>query len=349
MRRTTVVGIAAALTCAFAANAFGQTDDEKATARALGQEGQAALDKGDARTAEDRFHRAVMIFDSAKAPVPPTLVLGYARGAALSKHFIAAEEAYNRMIRAGLPPGAPAPFVKALEDAKKEIDNVTPHIARVTINVTGCDAPTVTLDGATVPSMMFGIKKPIDPGAHEIKATAAGCKASTTSFTVDDGKESTASLTLEKEATTAVATNPTTTSPTTTNPSTSTTSTTTSTSTSATTTDGGSGLKIAGIVTLGVGGAGLILGAITGGIAISDHGDIANACPDPKNCPSSVQGKIDSYNTMGALSTVGFVAGGVLAVAGIVMWVLAPSAKKTEKAAAWITLSPVSWGVAGRF
>jgi hypothetical protein len=343
------VGIAAAL--ALSASAFGQTDDEKATARALGQEGQAALDKGDARTAEDRFHRAVMIFDSAKAPVPPTLVLGYARGAALNKHFIAAEEAYNRMIRAGLPPGAPAPFVKALEDAKKEIDNVTPHIARVTINVAGCDAPTVTLDGATVPSMMFGIKKPIDPGAHEIKATAAGCKTSTSSFTVDDGKESTATLTLEKEATTAVATNPTTTNPITTNPTTSTTSNATSTSSSTSTTDsgGGSGLKVAGIVTLGVGGAGLILGAITGGIAIGDHGDIANACPDAKNCPSSVQGKIDSYNTMGALSTVGFIAGGVLAVAGIVMWVLAPSAKKTEKAAAWITLSPVSWGVAGRF
>jgi len=334
------MGIAVGLL--LSANAFAQTDDEKATARALGQEGQAALDKGDAKTAEDRFHRAVMIFDGAKAPVPPTLILGYARGAAANKHFIAAEEAYNRMIRAGLPPGAPAPFVKALEDAKKEIDAVTPHIARVTINVTGCDAPTVTLDGATVPSMMFGIKKPIDPGTHEIKASATGCKASTSSFTVDDGKESTANVTLEKEASTNVTTNPTTTNPTTTNP----------TTTNPTTTNpppepesSGSGLKIAGIVTLGVGGAGLILGAITGGLALGDHSDIANGCPDPKNCPASMQGKIDSYHTMGTLSTIGFVAGGVLAVAGIVMWVLAPSAKKTEKAAAWIT----PFGVAGRF
>ena len=336
------MGIAAGLL--LSASAFGQTDDEKATARSLGQEGQAALDKGDAKTAEDRFHRAVMIFDSAKAPVPPTLILGYARGAALNKHFIAAEEAYNRMIRAGLPPGAPAPFVKALEDAKKEIDNVTPHIARVTINVTGCDSPTVTLDGATVPSMMFGIKKPIDPGTHEIKASATGCKASTTSFTVDDGKESTANVTLEKEATTNVTTNPTTTNPTTTNPTT-TNPTTTSPTTTTTESGGGSGLKIAGIVTLGVGGVGLVLGAITGGLALGDHSDIANACPDPKNCPASLQGKIDSNHTMGTLSTVGFVAGGVLAVAGIVMWVLAPSAKKTEKAAAWIT----PFGVAGRF
>jgi hypothetical protein len=197
--------------------------------------------------------------------------------------------------------------------------------------------------------MMFGIKKPVDPGTHEIKASAAGCKTSTTSFTVDDGKESTATVTLEKDAATNVTTTPTTTNPTTTPTITNPATTTTTSPTTPPDSGGGSGLKIAGIVTLSVGGVGLILGAITGGIALGDHSDIASSCPDPKNCPASVQSKIDSYHTMGTLSTVGFVAGGVLAVAGIVMWVLAPSAKKTEKAAAWITLSPVSWGVAGRF
>src|SRR5947209_7514847 len=105
-------------------------------------------------------------------------------------------------------PGAPAPFVKALEDAKREIDSVTPHIARVTINVTGCDSPSVTLDGATVPSMILGIKKPIDPGTHEVKASASGCKPATMSFTVDDGKEATANVALEKEATTNTTTTP---------------------------------------------------------------------------------------------------------------------------------------------
>ena len=76
MRRT----LAVAFVLACSASALAQTDDEKITARELGKEGQAALDKGDAKTAEDRFHRAVQIFDNAKAPVPPTLLLGYARG-----------------------------------------------------------------------------------------------------------------------------------------------------------------------------------------------------------------------------------------------------------------------------
>ena len=53
-----------------------------------------------------RFHRAVAIFDDAKAPVPPTLLLGLARADAGAGHLVAAQEAYNRLIRQGTPPGA---------------------------------------------------------------------------------------------------------------------------------------------------------------------------------------------------------------------------------------------------
>jgi hypothetical protein len=337
MRRITAVAFVLALSCSWAASALAQTDDEKITARSLGQEGQAALDKGDMKTAEDRFHRAVLIFDNAKAPVPPTLLLGYARGAAGSHHYIAAEEAYNRMIRAGLPPGAPAPFVKALEDAKKEIESVSPHIARVTINVTGCDNPSVTLDGAPVPSMILGIKKPVDPGTHEVKASAPGCKAQAASFTVEDGKEATSSLTLEKEPTTNVTPPTGTGATTTTTPNTTPTTspTTTTTVPPETASGGGNGLKIAGFVALGIGGAGVIMGAVTGGIALGKHGDLQKVCgPTGDACPASAQSTINDYKTMGALSTVGFIVGGVGIAAGLAMVLLAPSPKK--QTAAWI-------------
>jgi len=336
MRKLTI-GVAV---LALSASALAQTDDEKNTARDFGLQGQQALDHGDARTAEDRFHRAVEIFDNAKAPVPPTLLLGYARGAAKNNHFIAADEAYNRIIRAGLPPGAPAPFVKALEDAKREVDAMSAHIAHVTINVTGCPNPTVTLDGAPLPSVVLGVRKPVDPGTHEVKASATGCKDASASFTVGDGKEASSTVTLEKEATptttpvatpTVVTTKPTTTPTTAVPPATETSS-------------NGSGLRTAGIVTFGVGVAGLALGAITGGVAIAEHGDLANKCPSGTNCPSTLQGDINTYNAMGGISTAGFIVGGVLAVAGIVMWAVAPSSKKTERAA-WIT----PFGVAGQF
>jgi hypothetical protein len=337
-----------AFVLAVSTTAAAQTADEKNTARDFGIEGQKALDHGDARTAEDRFHRAVEIFDAAKAPVPPTLLLGYARGAAKNNHVIAAAEAYNRIIRAGLPPGAPAPFVKALDDAKKEIDAVSARIARVTISVSGCDHPTVTLDGAPVPSFVLGVKKPVDPGTHEVKATAQGCKDATASFTVADGKEATSALTLQKEAATATTTTPTTTTPTTT---TTTPTTTTAPPPGAETgsSGGGSGLKIAGFVTLAVGGAGLVVGAIAGGIAIGDHSTLVdNGCANGV-CPPSQASELDSFRTMGTLSTIGFIAGGVLAAAGLVMVILAPSSSKKEHAWVAPVIGPTGVGMVGRF
>lgn len=326
----------AAVLCA-SPRAQAQSDADKNIARAFGQEGQAALDKGDAKTAEDRFHRAVEIFDNAKAPVPPTLLLGYARGAAKNGHYIAAEEAYNRIIRTGLPPGAPAPFVKALEDAKQEITAVGPHIANVTLTVTGCDNPTVTLDGAPVSSLVLGVKRPIDPGSHELKAEAAGCKPNSATFTVADGKETSATLTLQKEATAQATTTTTTTAtPTTATPTPAPTPTPTPTPPAADTGSSGNGMRIAGWVGIGVGGAGLVMGAITGGVALGKHGDLANVCSNG-TCPPSAQDTLDSYHLMGALSTVGFIVGGVGLAAGVTMLLLAPSSHKTTTGALSVT------------
>jgi hypothetical protein len=355
MRRALLVFALSFAPALCAGSALAQTDDEKNTARDFGKQGQDALDHGDAKTAEDRFHRAVQIFDNAKALVPPTLLLGYARGAAKNNHFIAAEETYNRIIRAGLPPGAPPPFVKALEDAKHEIDAVSPHIAHATISVGGCENLSVTLDGAALPSVVLGAKKPVDPGTHEVKASAPGCKAATASFTVGDGAETTSTLTLEKEPDAQITQPPpTTTTPTTTNVAV------TTTPGADTSSGGGSGLRTAGFITLGVGGAALIVGAITGGIAIGQHSTLANQCPGG-NCPATSgandNSSLDSYHTTGAISTVGFIAGGVIAVVGLVMVLAAPSSKGAHAASAaakvfkHVTpfLGPGSLGAFGRF
>ncbi|HSQ67162.1 MAG TPA: hypothetical protein VLM85_28285 [Polyangiaceae bacterium] len=349
MRKLELFGFAAvsAFFCALPL-AQAQSDADKNIARAFGQEGQAALDKGDGKTAEDRFHRAVTIFDNAKAPVPPTLLLGYARGAAKNNHFIAAEEAYNRIIRSGLPPGAPAPFVKALEDAKQEIGAVAARIANVTINVSGCDNPSVTLDGAPVPSVVLGVKRPIDPGSHELKAEAAGCKPNGTTFTVADGKETTASVALERAAQ-ASATTPTPTPTPTPPPATAPPPTPTQAPTPAEADTGssGGGMRVAGWVGIGVGGAGLILGAVTGGVALGKHGDLANVCTNG-TCPPSAQDTLDSYHLMGTLSTVGFIVGGAGLAAGVTLLLLAPSSHKATTTIGSLSFTPyVGFGSVG--
>ena len=321
-------------------NARAQSDEDKNIARSLAQEGQSALAAKDFKTAEDRFKRSVRIFDDAKAPVPPTLLLGYARGAAGNGHLIAAQEAYTRIIRTGVPPGAPQVFASAVDDAKKEVDAVAARVAKVKINVNGCADPRVTLDDAPMSSAVIGVSRPVDPGTHVVKATAEGCKPGEASFTVGEGKETEANVVLEKAAqppngngnvtppngngnVTPPNGNGNVTPPTNPPPS----------------SGGGNGVKIAGFAALGVGGAGLILGAITGGIALGKASSLKDACPTTNAsganlCPSNQSSAISSYKTMTALSTTGFIIGGVGIAAGVVLLLVAP--KNKEATSAWI-------------
>jgi hypothetical protein len=316
--------------------ALAQSDEDRSLARAMGQEGQDALDKKDFRTAEDRFKRAVRVFDDAKAPVPPTLLLGYARAAAGNGHLIGSQEAYNRIVRTGTPPGAPQVFVNAVEDAKKEIDVVSARVPKATITVSGCDNPHVTLDDVPMSNAALGIKRPVDPGTHTVKATADGCKPGETSFTVAEGKEAEAPVKLEKAAGATAGTPPPTNpppgnpppgnpppgNPPPSNPPPG----------ADTGTGGGSTQKTLGFVALGVGGVGLIAGAITGIIASGKASDLKAVCTNGI-CPASQDGNINSYKTVGAISTAGFIVGGVGIAAGLVLIFTAP--KATPKTA-WI-------------
>jgi hypothetical protein len=100
------------------------------------------------------------------------------------------------------------------------------------------------------------------------------------------------------------------------------------------------------LVGIAVGGAGLIVGAITGGIALSKHGALAQTCPNG-HCTGQ-QSAIDSYNLMGGLSTGGFVAGGILAATGVVLVIVAPKDAPKE---AWIVpaIGPGYAGLRGTF
>src|ERR1700691_5697280 len=160
--------------------AHAQTAADRATARELGLDAQAALDKKDYATAEDRFRRADALFHA------PTLLLGYARAEAALGKVVNASEAYNRVIREGVVTGAPYASVKAVEAAKAEAAAVDARLASVTVVVNGPDNPTVTLDDQPLPVAALGVRRPVDPGSHVVKATASGWDPAETTFTVAD-------------------------------------------------------------------------------------------------------------------------------------------------------------------
>ena len=101
-------------------------------------------------------------------------------------------------------------------------------------------------------------------------------------------------------------------------------------------------------VAFGVGGAGLVLGAVTGFLAMSKHSDLSNSCTNG-NCPATSQSDVDSYHTMALLSTVGFVVAGVGAAAGVVLLVTQP--KSAPAQSAWVSpyVGVGTVGAVGRF
>ncbi|HEX4448237.1 MAG TPA: hypothetical protein VH044_15925 [Polyangiaceae bacterium] len=321
----------------FGPQAFAQSDSDRATARALGQEGQQAFENKDYPTAEDRFRRADKMVHA------PTLMLGLARALTAEGKFVEAQESYNRIIREGLPAGAPDVFKRALDDAKKEVETVAPKVAAVTITVKaagGADIPEpqVVLDEHPINSASLGVRRAIDPGAHVLRATAEGYKAGELRFSVTEGGAVDEPLTLEKDLSapavaTTVAPAPTATP-------------------GAAPADVGSQpsstRKMLPWIAFGVGGAGLVLGAVTGGLALGKHSTLSNECTGG-SCPPSAHDDLSSYHTMGILSDVGFIVAGVGVAAGFVLFFTEPKSTPTTGVTVTPSIGLGSLGASGTF
>jgi hypothetical protein len=326
--------------------ALADNEADRGQARDLGQAAYDAASHGDWAKAEDLFHKADTLFHA------PTLLLGLARARAHLGKYVEAWEDYHRILIEALPPNAGPALKKAVEDAKAEIGSVEGKRARATLNVTGAPNPRVTLDGLAVAVAALGTERAVNPGSHTLHAEADGFKPSDTTFTVAEGAATTASVTLQP-ADAAPATAATTPLPagTPAGPA----------APPPAANEGGGMMRTLGLVGMGVGGAGLITGAITGFVAMGQHSSLqSNACANA-GCGASdlasYQSSVSSYKTMGTVSTISFVAGGVLAAGGAVLFFVAPSreaAPGTPQQGArgpWITpyVGVLSAGAAGTF
>jgi hypothetical protein len=105
--------------------------------------------------------------------------------------------------------------------------------------------------------------------------------------------------------------------------------------------------KALGLAAIGVGGAGVVVGAITGGLAVAKHHDLAGVCT--AGVCMNQSSAIDSYHTLGTVADVGLIVGGALAVTGIVLVVTAPRASAARQA--WVAplVGPGFAGATGGF
>ena len=93
------------------------------------------------------------------------------------------------------------------------------------------------------------------------------------------------------------------------------------------------GFPTYGYVGLGVGGAGLILGTITGLITMSRASDIKAACNQNGDCPSSAG--LDGARTLGTVSTISFVVAGAGLVLGVIALLSSNGSSAQPRGVAW--------------
>jgi hypothetical protein len=294
------------------AMSFAFADDDPAAiaaARELAKEGVLLAEAGKCKEAVEKLAKAEALHHA------PTILERLGECEVNLGKLVDGTEKLQRVVREPLGPSAPPAFVAAVERAKKVLAAATPKIAKLTIDVTsppGVNA-LVRIDGENVPSTLYGLERPTDPGHHELDARADGWVTAKASVDLGEGASAKVALTLSEKSPDAVASvEPTATAVPTA-------------SASAppyvppppppASSEVASPSKLPAFVALGMGAAGLVVGTTFGLIALHHKSNLDGACDTNKKCPTSEQSDLDSARRDANVSTVGF---GIAIVGGLV-------------------------------
>ncbi len=306
-QRFVALGLVSTLTTSLVAPAAFAQDQPQAesvaAARSLGMQGIKLADAGDCKGAIEKLSRAESLYHA------PSILGRLGECQVNVGQVVLGTENLNRVVREQLAANAPKAFRDAQERAKGVLNTALPKIAHLTVRVDPADArPQVTVGGAAIPPALIGVERPTDPGTHEVVISAPGYLEQKTSVTLAEGGSQEIAVKLEKDPAAAVAATPppaTTPPPVITGP-----------TPPPADTDPKKSNTLA-YVALGVGGAGLVVGGVTGFLALGKKSDL-KGCVDTK-CPSSQQDTLDGAKSMATVSTVGFAVGFVGVGLGVVL------------------------------
>jgi hypothetical protein len=336
--------VVAALGLGFSSTtAHAQTGDgaSRAAARKLGYDGVEAFQAGQFATASQKLEKAYAVLRV------PSLGIWSARALVKQGKLIEAADRYVEVLR--LPPGGGDPEVQkqAQLDAQSELEETQRLTPTLVVQVEGASegAVSIKVDGSPLPAQLVGEASPLNPGHHQVVGEWAE-KRVTVDVTLPLREQKRITLNFAgKEAVGAGVAPPAGALPSSADGA----GATSGQAVADTTTKPGQGRRALAWVVLGGGGVGLALGAVTGALAMQKRGqlDENQGCAEDHVCPRQLSEDVDSLNTMRNVSTVGFIAGGVLASAGVVLLLTAPKQTEAPRAALW--LSPTSLGVRGQF
>lgn len=284
------------------------------------------MDLGDRKVEARDYPAALKAYQTADAIMGvPTTGIEVARTHVLLGKLVKGWEAATKVARFPRKPGEPEAFTRARAEGESLADKLLLRIPTMQIRIEGAPpgAPfTLQLDGEPLATSATEAPLKVDPGRHELVLTIAGGPSALGALTLGEGESKPLVLRLggPPKSEDLPGSEPPPRSP----------------------------LLWVG---LGVGGAGLVAGAVGGALSLARTASIKRQCPTLTTCPPSLQGDIDAANTLANVSNVGFgvaAAGAVIAVVGLVV-----SGKPRPAPALRVLLTPVAGGAAlgaaGRF
>jgi len=264
----------------------------------------------------------------------PMFVLFQARAEEGRGHWVEAQKLMQRVIDERLPEYAPENFWQAKQEAKQALAALSPRVPSVSLKLSGAEpaTTTVTIDDRPVEGAASGSPVPVNPGRHKVVATTTDGRQADKTFSVGEGEKREVAIDVGGAA---VSPPP---------------------PPEGETPSSAPGRSwVAPGLTYGIGGAALLVGVITGGVFIGRANDLKDKCPE-NHCSPDDEGEGKSVSTLGTVSTVFLVLGGVGIVVGTI-FVFVPlegssdpgSAQTTARYAPELGVGPTGLQLRGRF
>lgn len=273
------LGLAAALLASRSAHAE-PSAAQKETARTLMAEGRELREHQDLKAALERFQAADAIMGV------PTTGFELARAQVDLKLLVEARATLRRIASLPVQDTEPAPFQEARAKAEAldaELEARIPSLSFVLDGLAPGETATVSVDGEPVAPAALSMAYRINPGRHRISATTARSYGEK-ELDIAERETSDVTLLLTRTKTPGPA--------------------------AATSEPRSSRIPTLAYVAGGVGAAGLLVGGISGVLALSAKSSAEDGCKGQR-CPPQTWPNLDRAETFATVSTVGFVVGAV--------------------------------------
>jgi hypothetical protein len=261
-------------------------EGERDAARTLFFEAHKALKAGEFERAAELFEKADAVYHA------PTTLLGLARARVGLGKLALAHETYERILADGVPPSAPPPFIRALADAKDEIAALEPRLATIVVELSVPAQSVVTIDGRRIAREALGRPHYVDPGDHEVVATARGFLDARATVKLAAGESTRVALTLRpmpKEQRAAAARRP----------------------AQVTEPADRSTEQAVGVTLTVLGLAAVVAAAVTGGLYLQKKGVAEEHCTADRRCVPEGLDAASAAKTLGIVNTVAWPVGAV--------------------------------------